>query len=60
MAQSLFIIRVNVLLQPSFVVLDLGCGRGSYREDQVQFRKSLRTMKGKVFKVIGIDIDIKA
>ena len=55
-----FYSRVNSLLQPSFVVLDLGCGRGSYREDKVQFRKNLRIMKGKVFKVIGIDVDKNA
>jgi len=52
-----FFNRVNALLQPSFVVLDVGCGRGEYREDSVPWRKNLRILKGKVKKVIGIDID---
>jgi SAM-dependent methyltransferase len=49
--------RVNALLQPHFTVLDVGCGRGSHTDDQVPFRKQLRTLKDKVRKVIGIDVD---
>lgn len=49
--------RVNSLLDPSFIVLDVGCGRGSYSDDPIHLRRNLRIMKGKVAKVIGIDID---
>jgi SAM-dependent methyltransferase len=49
--------RVNALLQPDFTVLDVGCGRGSHVDDRVLFRKQLRTLQGKVRKVIGIDVD---
>ena len=50
--------RVNSLLEPSFSVLDLGCGRGaSAAGDLVRFRKELRILKGKVAHVIGIDVD---
>ncbi|MFO1431384.1 MAG: class I SAM-dependent methyltransferase [Candidatus Competibacteraceae bacterium] len=52
-----FFNRVNSLLAPSFVVLDVGCGRGAYNEDPVLIRKNLRVLKGKVAKVIGIDIE---
>jgi len=52
-----FYSRVNALLQPSFVVVDFGCGRGSHQDDSVVFRRSLRCLKGKVSKVIGVDVD---
>ena len=52
-----FYIRVNSLLKPSFVVVDFGCGRGGHRDDPVQLRRELRILKGKVSKVIGLDID---
>jgi SAM-dependent methyltransferase len=55
-----FFNRVNSLLNASFVVLDVGCGRGEYKEDPVSVRKNLRILKGKVAKVIGIDVDSAA
>ena len=55
-----FFNRVNSLLDPSFVILDIGCGRGEYNEDLVPLRKNLRILKGKVTKVIGIDVDQSA
>jgi len=52
-----FYTRVNALLDPSFVVLDIGCGRGAQKDDHVPFRRELRILKNKVKKVIGIDVD---
>jgi len=52
-----FFNRVNSLLEPSFTVLDVGCGRGASDKDTVPLRKNLRILKGKVARVIGIDID---
>lgn len=52
-----FFTRVNALLQPSFVLLDVGCGRGAYGEDVVKPRRDLRILRGKVEQVIGIDVD---
>jgi len=52
--------RINSLLDPSFVVLDVGCGRGGFNEDPISFKKDLRILKGKVSKVIGIDVDQSA
>jgi SAM-dependent methyltransferase len=52
-----FYTRVNALLAPSFTVLDVGCGRGIYSEDPVIPRRNLRSLKGKVKRVIGIDVD---
>lgn len=55
-----FFSRINAVLKPDDVVLDVGCGRGAYGEDTVQFRRSLAILKGKVAKVIGIDVDTGA
>lgn len=52
-----FYVRVNSLLKPSYTVLEVGCGRGAYQEDPVEIRRNLRILKGKVKKVIGIDVD---
>lgn len=50
--------RVNALLAPDMTVVDLGAGRGAfYFDDQVRYRRDLRRLKGKVKKVIGLDVD---
>ena len=53
-----FYTRVNALLQPNLVVLDVGCGRGEHSEDDVEYRRRLRCLRGKVDRVIGVDPDI--
>lgn len=56
-----FFCRVNALLDSSFTVLDVGCGSGSSAvADPVPFRRSLRILKGKAARVIGIDVDAAA
>jgi SAM-dependent methyltransferase len=52
--------RVNALLNPSFVILDIGCGRGEYDSDPITLRRNLRILKGKTSKVIGLDVDKNA
>src|SRR5918996_1282233 len=52
-----FFNRINSLLDPSYTVLDVGCGRGAYGNDPITFRRKLRILKGKASKVIGIDVD---
>ena len=52
-----FFTRVNALVDPSFTVLDVGCGRGAGTGDGVAVRRDLRVLKGKVARVIGIDVD---
>ena len=52
-----FFTRVNALLRPHHTVLDVGCGRGGYGEDEVPLRRNLRVLRGKVAKVIGLDVD---
>lgn len=53
-----FYTRVNALLRPDMAVLDFGAGRGAWTEDaQAPYRRGLRMLKGKVRKVVGIDID---
>jgi SAM-dependent methyltransferase len=54
----LFYTRVNALAQPSFIVVDFGCGRGEHADDEVGFRRGLRCLKGKVARVIGVDINL--
>ena len=53
----LFYSRVNALLEESFTILDIGCGRGAYEDDPVEFRRRLRIMKGKVQNVVGLDVN---
>jgi SAM-dependent methyltransferase len=52
-----FYCRVNSLLTPDMTVLDVGCGRGAVLDDTIAFRRNLRILRGKVTKVIGIDVD---
>jgi SAM-dependent methyltransferase len=52
-----FYARVNALARPSFSILDFGCGKGGHAQDPVNFRRNLRCLKGRVARVIGIDID---
>ena len=52
-----FYARVKSLLDPSFTVLDIGCGRGAYAEDPLEFRRNLRTLRGKCHRLIGLDVD---
>ncbi|MDT4743662.1 methyltransferase domain-containing protein [Bradyrhizobium sp. WYCCWR 12699] len=50
--------RVNALVDKNSVVIDFGAGRGAGQFDPVSdYRRSLRTLKGKVSKVIGLDVD---
>jgi len=52
--------RVNALIEPKHVVLDVGCGRGNYGQDSVSLRRDLRIFKGKASKIIGLDVDESA
>lgn len=52
-----FYTRVNALLQPDMVVLDFGAGRGAYLDNPPSYSRDLRMLRGKVAKVIGVDVD---
>jgi SAM-dependent methyltransferase len=53
-----FYTRVNVLLHPSFKVLDLGAGRGAWHSDETSdYRRSLRRIQGKVAEYIAADVN---
>ena len=52
-----FFSRVNALIESHFTVLDVGCGRGEYKDDPALLRRNLRNLKGKAAKTIGIDVD---
>lgn len=55
-----FYSRVNALIEPSFVLVDFGCGRGQHAEDEAMVRRRLQCFKGRVAKVIGLDVDSTA
>ena len=55
-----FYLRVNALAASKDVVLDFGCGQGTHANDPVPIRLGLRVLKGKVSKVIGVDVDARA
>jgi len=52
-----FFSRIDSVLEPSMVVLDLGCGRGAAMEDPLPWRRRLRIFKGRCARVIGVDLD---
>lgn len=53
-----FYTRVNALLSDDMVVVDFGSGRGGWFADgDLSYRKSLRTLRGKVKEVVGVDVD---
>jgi SAM-dependent methyltransferase len=53
-----FYSRINALLSPSMTVLDYGAGRGAQLERNTSpYRTSLCKLKGKVQKLVGVDID---
>jgi SAM-dependent methyltransferase len=49
--------RINSVLEPDFVVLDLGCGRGAAADDPLPWRRQLQIFKGRCARVIGADVD---
>lgn len=52
-----FYLRVNALLGPGDVAVDVGCGRGTQHEDPVALRRELRILRGRCRRVVGIDVD---
>jgi len=50
--------RINTLIRPDMNVLDLGAGRAAWFEDDpIAFRRDVRSLKGKVARVIAADVD---
>src|SRR5438093_10285660 len=50
--------RINALVDPEFVLLDFGAGRGAaHSDDVVCYRRELLDFRSKVREVIGADID---
>lgn len=53
-----FYTRVNALVHPDMVIVDLGAGRGSrFDEGSAPFRKWFCNFHGRARRVIGIDVD---
>jgi len=53
-----FYCRVNALVNSESLVVDFGCGRGEFADDPVSYRRGLRCFKGRVARVIGLDVDL--
>lgn len=52
----LYYSRINALADATDVVLDYGCGRGMHLQRSAPYYKRLCSLKGKVSKVIGVDV----
>jgi len=53
--------RINSLIESDYIMLNVGCGRGAFgEEDPLKIRRELQIFKGKVKTVIGIDVDKNA
>jgi SAM-dependent methyltransferase len=52
-----FYVRVAALLRADMTVVDLGAGRGEFTDDPVPYRRDLRCLRGRVARVIGVDVD---
>ncbi len=52
-----FYSRINALVSDTSVVVDFGAGRGQFISDPVGYRRDLRWLKGRVQRVIGLDVD---
>jgi SAM-dependent methyltransferase len=52
-----FYSRINALISRSSVVVDFGAGRGQFVGDSAGYRRDLCWLKGRVQRVIGLDID---
>ena len=52
-----FYSRVAALLRPEMTVLKFGAGRGLYASDPIPYRRELSRLRGKVARVVGVDID---
>lgn len=53
-----FYTRINALVKPDMVVVDLGAGRGSrYDAGSAEFRKRFCNFQGRVKRVVGLDVD---
>jgi SAM-dependent methyltransferase len=50
--------RIDALIEPDMTLLNLGAGRGAnIAEDSSPYRRRLQSFKGRVKKVIGLDVD---
>jgi SAM-dependent methyltransferase len=49
--------RINALVTPESVVVDFGAGRGGFMDEPDSYARRLRLLKGRVRKVIGVDVD---
>jgi len=53
-----FYSRVKALARPTDLAIDMGAGRGAwFEEDESEFRRQMRSLKGHVAEVVGCDID---
>ena len=48
--------RVNALVAPHDVVLNIGCGRGAAADDPAPYRQTLQDLKQRCASVVGLDL----
>jgi SAM-dependent methyltransferase len=52
-----FYARINAIVAPEHSVLDLGAGRGAQFDGAASWKKAMTTLRGKVKRVAGCDVD---
>ncbi len=52
-----FFSRINAILQPDDVVLDVGCGRGGQDDSPCRYHRDLIRVVDRCARVVGIDVD---
>lgn len=53
----LFYSLIHSVLKPDSVVLDFGAGRGAQAETPFDYTRQIVTLRGKVQRVVGVDVD---
>jgi ubiquinone/menaquinone biosynthesis C-methylase UbiE len=55
-----FYTRLHAMIDSKMSIADIGCGRGRFMDEESVILQNIRNFRGKVKKVVGIDVDNSA